>query len=148
MRERIAQLRQTFVDQLPARIDRMRYLSAQLMASAAGERSASTLDGGAQQYAELHRLAHNLKGSGASFGFDDLAASASAIETLLHQQPYTPEGLRPLAQQLNELSALAQVVRAHAPCAAPPVSGWTPRPRTTPFQITPSMADLSSFSVR
>ena len=29
-----------------------------------------------------------------------------------------------------------------------PASGWTPRPRTDPFQITPSMADLSSFRVR
>lgn len=99
--EKIARLRQNFVAQLPARIERIQDLGQQL-----GHGT------NAQACSELHRLVHNLKGTGGSFGFSDLASSAGALEDLLQTVSHgVPIGLQQswqsaLAQHLQELSAL------------------------------------------
>lgn len=71
--ERIAALRKKFLEQLPERLERIKVLSTQLSTTAA---AAPVLD-------ELHRLVHNIKGTGRSFGFSDLGDVAGQVEDLV-----------------------------------------------------------------
>ena len=68
--DRIAALRSAFVEQLPQRVERMRAALA-VLARAPSDQAAGE---------ELHRLLHNLKGSGAAFGFNSLGAAAAEAE--------------------------------------------------------------------
>ncbi len=91
--DRIAALRAAFVEQLPLRIERMRAALATL------EREPADQNAGE----ELHRLLHNLKGSGAAFGFDALGAAASDGEAL---------AAAGLAQGAPDVSGLTRAVAA------------------------------------
>lgn len=67
---RLAAVKRAYVDDLPARAAGLRAAWAQVQA---GTSSRGALE-------ELHRLAHNLAGSGATFGFTELSARARAFE--------------------------------------------------------------------
>lgn len=69
-RDRIARLRESFVAQLPRRLDAMQELWASLQSDRA---SVETID-------DLHRSLHNLKGTASSFGFADLGHAAEQAE--------------------------------------------------------------------
>ena len=72
-RERIARLRQAYLAQLPERVAQARALCDSLAGAQAGSEAA----------AHLHRLLHNLKGTGRSFGLTELGACAERGEDLL-----------------------------------------------------------------
>ncbi len=72
-REKIAGLRRTFLAQLPDRLAQARALAARLDTDFA--------DSGPM--VELHRVLHNLKGTGTSFGFRDLGDVVGSGERLL-----------------------------------------------------------------
>ncbi len=63
----------------------------------------------------LHRLAHSIKGSGASFGFKEVSSCAQSLQTFL--QPFTEGGMRMDDKLLDELdkliNALMEAVGTH-----------------------------------
>ena len=71
-REKIARLRKTFLEQLPARIKQAEALLEQIKADPADHVAG----------ADLHRFLHNLKGTGRSFGFGELGEAAGQCEAL------------------------------------------------------------------
>lgn len=110
-RERIARLRQAYLAQLPERVAQARALCDSLAGAQAGSEAA----------AHLHRLLHNLKGTGRSFGLTELGACAERGEDLLLPLvDVAPDGTpgaalqalpadwrAQLAQCLDELAVLA-----------------------------------------
>jgi len=96
-KERIAALRKKFLEQLPERGQRIKALSEQLCATKA---DGPLLD-------ELHRLVHNIKGTGRSFGCGDLGDLAGQIEDLVSSL------LHPSAATLfeDQCKTLAQYVQ-------------------------------------
>jgi len=74
--QKIARLRGIFIDQLPKRIELVLELWARLKADAC-DMDALT---------ELHRTVHSLKGTGRSFGFDQLGEAADNAEELLSRR--------------------------------------------------------------
>lgn len=70
-RDRIARLRESFVAQLPHRLNAMHALWTSLQS---GHANVETID-------ELHRSLHNLKGTASSFGFADMGHAAEQAET-------------------------------------------------------------------
>ena len=72
-REKIAKLRAAFVEQLPARIRHAHVLFERLKIDP--EDHAAAVD--------LHRFLHNLKGTGSSFGFQELGAAVTLGEGLV-----------------------------------------------------------------
>lgn len=72
-RAKIAALRQRFLEQLPERLEQIQALSHQLDMAAPD----------AALLRELHRLVHNIKGTGRSFGFSALGDLAGEFEDLL-----------------------------------------------------------------
>jgi len=101
--ERVARLRKTYLAQLPERLAQAHAWMNGLLAQPADRNAAI----------ELHRLLHNLKGTGRSFGFAELGACATQGEALL--QPWVdepahrlPEGwLGNLQESLQRLQAVA-----------------------------------------
>jgi len=75
VREKIARLRASFLEQLPQRLAAARAQCERLLADPA-DRAAAV---------ELHRFLHSIKGTGRSFGFNDLAAAAASAEELAAQ---------------------------------------------------------------
>ena len=73
--ERKRRLRASFIEQLPDRLRQARELLAALTTS---ERQDEPLS-------QLHLIFHTLKGSGASFGFDAINASAKEAEQMLRE---------------------------------------------------------------
>ncbi len=71
--QKIARLRGIFIDQLPGRLEQILELWLRLKANL------SDMDA----LTELHRFVHSLKGTGRSFGFDQLGNAAEGAETLL-----------------------------------------------------------------
>ncbi len=71
--QKIARLRGIFIDQLPNRLEQILELWSRLNADH------SDMDA----LTELHRLVHSLKGTGRSFGFDQIGNSAEKAEDLL-----------------------------------------------------------------
>ena len=71
--QKIAKLRRTFLEQLPDRLAQARALQTRLTA-AAGDHNCAV---------DLHRVLHNLKGTGASFGFREFGAVTAVGERLL-----------------------------------------------------------------
>lgn len=82
---KIAQLRTTFVEQLPARLSESRRLFKTLQANPADHEAA----------ASLHRFLHNIKGTGNSFGFRDLGTEAAQGERLAGCLLETPLNVTP-----------------------------------------------------
>lgn len=72
LRNKIAQLRATFIEQLPARITESRRFLAALQANPDDREAAVS----------LHRFLHSIKGTGNSFGFRDIGAEAEHGEHL------------------------------------------------------------------
>ncbi|MBF0178665.1 MAG: response regulator [Magnetococcales bacterium] len=108
---RIAQLRRTFLKQLPARLDQAQGLLQRLTEDPANARETAV---------ELHRMFHSLKGSGRSFGFVQLGATAAQGEAWLtahleSQSSAPPPDLLPIlgdylaqiAWQVEELQGVA-----------------------------------------
>lgn len=101
--ERVARLRKTYLAQLPERLAQAHAWMDRLLAQPADRNAAI----------DLHRLLHNLKGTGRSFGFAELGACATQGEALL--QPWVdepahrlPEGwLGNLQESLQRLQAVA-----------------------------------------
>lgn len=99
--ERKRRLRASFIEQLP---DRLRQARELLSALTAGERQDEPLS-------QLHLIFHTLKGSGASFGFDAINASAKEAEQTLREvldgdrrlSPNLLADLRRHVQTLEEL---------------------------------------------
>ncbi len=73
-KEKIARLRQTFIDQLPERLIEGRRLSAQLKAAQTSE-----------NIAHLHRFFHSIKGTSRSFGFENIANSILAGDDIFNR---------------------------------------------------------------
>lgn len=121
-RERIARLRQAYLAQLPERVAQARALCDSLAGAQAGSEAA----------AHLHRLLHNLKGTGRSFGLTELGACAERGEDLLLPLvDVAPDGTpgaalqalpadwrAQLAQCLDELAVLAAGLGTAAQAAA------------------------------
>jgi diguanylate cyclase (GGDEF)-like protein len=108
-REKIAKLRATFLERLPARV---------LEAHALFERiKADANDHAAAVY--LHRLLHSLKGTGRSFGFRELGGVAGQGEALaaalLEIAVQTaPSGWQEqLAEHLSHMDMVATILSAH-----------------------------------
>ena len=99
--ERKRRLRASFIEQLPDRLRQARELLAALTTS---ERQDEPLS-------QLHLIFHTLKGSGASFGFDAINASAKEAEQTLREvldgdrrlSPHLLADLRRHVQTLEEL---------------------------------------------
>lgn len=99
--ERKRRLRASFIEQLP---DRLRQARELLSALTAGERQDEPLS-------QLHLIFHTLKGSGASFGFEAINASAKEAEQTLREvldgdrrlSPNLLADLRRHVQTLEEL---------------------------------------------
>ncbi len=81
-KEKIARLRQTFIDQLPERLIEGRRLSAQLKAAQTSE-----------NIAHLHRFFHSIKGTSRSFGFENLANCILAGDDISNRLLNQPETL-------------------------------------------------------
>jgi len=67
-----------------------------------------------EEAAELRRLAHNLAGSGASYGFPSITAGARGVERALDAAiagPPTPRLLEDVDEALQALSAATVAVR-------------------------------------
>ena len=110
-REKIARLRKTFLEQLPARIKHAEALLEQIKVDPSDH----------VVCAELHRLLHSLKGTGRSFGFSELGEAAEqceeALSSLLLDSPEQAPpadrqktlslNLGNLAKEANNLCSLA-----------------------------------------
>jgi histidine phosphotransfer protein HptB len=65
----------------------------------------------AQQWLELERAAHQLKGAAGSYGFNQLTPAAARLEAMLKQKRTEDE----IRQALGELTSMCQRVRGGAP---------------------------------
>lgn len=126
LHDKLNQLRQRFIDQLPARLQ---HTVDQWQQSQASSEAHARLG------PELHRFFHSLKGTGRSLGFERIALLADQGETALHEQP--PAGdvvervfaqlaeeqqrLQSLPGQQRALAAMASVLLTS--CERLPISG-------------------------
>ena len=101
LQEKIAQLKATFINQLPARLEQMQTHIRLLIEDP--ERYVDVLP-------ELHRAFHSLNGTGKSFGLMDLAALAQEAEALLMQLIEAPELLKNVQWDVQLQQILAQLV--------------------------------------
>lgn len=113
LRSKIAQLRATFVEQLPARLSESRRFFEALQANANNREAAVS----------LHRFLHSIKGTGNSFGFLDLGAVAAQGEHLagrLLEIPLdvTPKFWHDLDECLSDIGICIEVLQDLG--AAPP----------------------------
>jgi len=94
-------LRREYAGRLPGRTTEM----ADMLDRLAGRWDRGSLE-------ELHRLAHNLAGSGASYGFPDVSTSARRLELALARLLEVPTGAQPdLTAVRAELAALCEACR-------------------------------------
>jgi diguanylate cyclase (GGDEF)-like protein len=105
-REKIAKLRATFLEQLPARVAQARTTLERLKADPADHGAA----------VELHRFLHSLKGTGRSFGFSDLGTAAAHGEDLAGELLEVPAKAMPdkwqakLSESLDYVEMIAGVL--------------------------------------
>lgn len=105
-REKIARLRASFLEQLPARVTLARALFERLKANPA-DRAAAV---------EMHRFLHSLKGTGRSFGFRELGAAAAQGEDLaaellnLPAKPMPDKWQARLGESLDYVEMIAGVL--------------------------------------
>lgn len=103
--DRIAALRTAFVEQLPQRVERMRVALAGLAALPPGRAACE----------DLHRLLHNLKGSGAAFGFNALGAAAAEAEALVLVRLTGAEGdVQQMTRAVDAIEAIIESIRQGA----------------------------------
>lgn len=113
-REKIAKLRASFLEQLPARVGKARDSLALLLADP-GSREAAV---------DLHRFLHSLKGTGRSFGFRDLGAAAAQGEDIAAELIEIPAKTMPdkwqekLAASLDYIEMIAEVLCSPEGCDA------------------------------
>lgn len=99
--ERKRKLRLSFLAQFPERLRLARELLSSLTPG----------DGHLERLKQLHLIFHTLKGSGASFGFNSINASAKAAEQMVRETldrdgEVTPQLIAALTQQLDTLARL------------------------------------------
>lgn len=116
LQEKIALLRASFINQLPARLEQMQTHIALLIEDP--ERYVDVLP-------ELHRAFHSLNGTGKSFGLMDLAALAQDAEALLMQLLEAPEQLKNVQWDTQLQHMLAQLV-VHVNTCKPSVHSSEP----------------------
>ncbi len=85
MREKMAKLRASFVEQLPGRITEAQSLLERMVVGC----------GDHDTVAGLHRILHNFKGTGRSFGFAELGTAAAQGEELTARMLDMPDGQPP-----------------------------------------------------
>jgi HPt (histidine-containing phosphotransfer) domain-containing protein len=73
LEEKLAALRESYRRTLPQQLDALRV------------KLAGALSGGADALAEAARLAHRLKGTAGSYGFDAVAAELEGVEAILER---------------------------------------------------------------
>ncbi len=121
LQEKIARLRASFIAQLPKRLEEAQQQFKLLKADPCMNRVAAI---------DLHRTFHSLKGTGFSFGFNELAAIASDAEDYTQQLLDLPDDKTPpqwpdrIIQLLQELASQAQILvytdlRREHPLATP-----------------------------
>ena len=93
LHDKLNQLRQRFIDQLPARLQ---HTVDQWQQSQASSEAHARLG------PELHRFFHSLKGTGRSLGFERIALLADQGETALHEQPPAGDVVERVFVQLAE----------------------------------------------
>jgi len=125
VRSKIAQLRATFVEQLPGRLSEARRFFEAIRANP-GDRETA---------ASLHRFLHSIKGTGNSFGFKDLGAVAAQGEHLAGQLLETPVTVTPAFWlDLDEcLSNMGLCIEVLQDVGAAPSQG----DKTPSFEIPP-----------
>jgi diguanylate cyclase (GGDEF)-like protein len=105
-REKIAKLRATFLEQLPARVALAQATLARLKADPGNHEAA----------VELHRFLHSLKGTGRSFGFRDLGNAAAQGEDVagalieLPARPAPDKWQEKLSESLEYVEMIAGVL--------------------------------------
>ncbi|OQX15205.1 MAG: hypothetical protein BWK76_13530 [Desulfobulbaceae bacterium A2] len=125
--EKIAKLRATFLQQLPARLVQIRDLCERLKANPADHAAAT----------DLHRQLHNLKGTSRSFGFRELGAAAAQGENLLAEvmtwpaEPHPDNWQKLLDEQLAQVERAAQDACSSFADEAP---GQSPAPKASSDQ--------------
>ena len=87
------QLRRHYIEALPARLAAL---------ETAWDEHRSEISGGTEG---LRRLAHNLKGSGATYGFPDISEAARSLEELLLAESPDREAQEKACQKLTEIIA-------------------------------------------
>jgi diguanylate cyclase (GGDEF)-like protein len=93
LQEQLDVLRQTYAEQLLAKIELIEESCARLLQGPWEEQASAT----------LHRLAHNLAGYGATFGFPAVGVAARALEVYL--RALTEAGTPPTEEQQAQLGA-------------------------------------------
>ncbi|WP_114416602.1 GGDEF domain-containing response regulator [Marinospirillum perlucidum] len=107
LQEKIARLRASFVSQLPKRLEEAQQHLQLLKADPCMNRVAAV---------ELHRTFHSLKGTGYSFGFNELAGIAGEAESYTQQLLDLPDDKTPpdwpdkIIGLLQELASQAQIL--------------------------------------
>ncbi|WP_416886314.1 diguanylate cyclase [Marinospirillum sp.] len=108
LQQKIARLRASFVGQLPQRLEAAQAQFQQLSLDSEHNRIALV---------ELHRAFHSLKGTGYSFGFNELASVAGEAEDYAQQlldlpetQPLPQAALVNIEAQIHQLIAQAQIL--------------------------------------
>lgn len=107
LQEKIARLRASFISQLPKRLEEAQQQLILLKADPCMNRVAAV---------ELHRTFHSLKGTGYSFGFNELAGIAGDAEDYAQQLLDLPDERTPpewpdrLIGLLQELASQAQIL--------------------------------------
>ena len=101
LEEKLAALKQSFINRLPERFDEMyEHLSGW------------QADGGGESLQGLHRAVHSLTGAGATFGFAELSDQARVLERYLKElvgrDAVADEALVvEIERQLSDIKALA-----------------------------------------
>jgi len=107
LQEKIARLRASFVNQLPARLEEAQEQMKLLTSDSEMNRVSAV---------ELHRTFHSLKGTGKSFGFIELAEVADEAESYTQQLIDLPANRTPsgwpdiLVDLLHQLAAQVQIL--------------------------------------
>lgn len=113
-REKIAKLRATFLEQLPARVAQARATLTRLIAEPGNHDAA----------VELHRFLHSIKGTGRSFGFRDLGAAAAQGEDVAAElmevpaKPVPDKWQERLSESLDYVEMIAGVLCSPDGCDA------------------------------
>ncbi|MYL24443.1 diguanylate cyclase [Halomonas alkaliantarctica] len=135
LQDKIAKLRARFIAQLPTRLEEAQQQLSALMADPCRNRMAAV---------ELHRTFHSLKGTGYSFGFDQLARVADEAEAYLQQLLDDIDDGTPLGRP-DRLSALLQRLDAHTQTL---IGDDTPHHHATPAPLlevnAPPLAQASA----
>jgi HPt (histidine-containing phosphotransfer) domain-containing protein len=116
-------------ERLRRRLDAMRpeYLQGLASRLAQLEQLRSLIEGGPSQEpcSALHRLAHSIAGSGATFGYSDLSARARALELLLATNaagtiPSVHERAMLIACVAELVDCIRSVLASGVPSGSPP----------------------------